>query len=141
MAATIPDEILDRMCEKFPMLSDSTRLAILRSLMQGERNVTGVNSRASQARDQIQAALGLLTNNHSSSHQIPVAGGDDPARRQRLICSHNGSPVLTLFYHRQPPSFGFTGHYSLATRAAVRPTSRVRSRAGPPRWLLAPIPR
>ena len=57
MAATIPDELLDLMSEKFRMLSDSTRLAILRTLMQGERNVTGVNSRASRARDQIQAAL------------------------------------------------------------------------------------
>ena len=35
MAATIPDEFLDRMSEKVPMLSDSTRLAILRTLMQG----------------------------------------------------------------------------------------------------------
>ena len=48
MAATIPDEFLDRMSEKFRMLSDSTRLAILRTLMQGERNVTGVNSRAAE---------------------------------------------------------------------------------------------
>lgn len=40
--------------------------------MQGERNVTGVNSRASRARDQIQAALGPWMNNHSSSYQIPV---------------------------------------------------------------------
>ena len=59
MAATIPDELLDLMSAKFPMLSDSTRLAILRTLMQGERNVTGVNSRASRARDQIQTTLGV----------------------------------------------------------------------------------
>ena len=72
MAATIPDEFLDLMSEKFRMLSDSTRLAILRTLMQGERNVTGVNSRASRARDQIQAALGPWTNTHSSARRIPV---------------------------------------------------------------------
>jgi DNA-binding transcriptional ArsR family regulator len=42
MSATIPDEFLDLMAEKFRMLSDSTRLAILRSLMGGERNVTQV---------------------------------------------------------------------------------------------------
>jgi ArsR family transcriptional regulator len=42
MPATIPDEFLDLMAEKFRMLSDPTRLAILRTLMQGERNVTQV---------------------------------------------------------------------------------------------------
>lgn len=42
MNATIPDEFLDLMAEKFRMLADSTRLAILRSLMAGERNVTQV---------------------------------------------------------------------------------------------------
>jgi len=45
MAATIPDEFLDLMSEKFQILSDSTPLTILRTLTQGERNVTGVNSR------------------------------------------------------------------------------------------------
>lgn len=42
MAATIPDEFLDLMAEKFRMLSDPTRLAILRALMAGERNVSQV---------------------------------------------------------------------------------------------------
>jgi DNA-binding transcriptional ArsR family regulator len=42
MAPAIPDEFLDLMAEKFRMLSDPTRLAILRSLMAGERNVTQV---------------------------------------------------------------------------------------------------
>lgn len=42
MNAAIPDEFLDLMAEKFRMLSDSTRLAILRSLMAGERNVSQV---------------------------------------------------------------------------------------------------
>ncbi|HKI18415.1 MAG TPA: metalloregulator ArsR/SmtB family transcription factor [Isosphaeraceae bacterium] len=42
MAAMIPDEFLDLMAEKFRMLADSTRLAILRALMGGERNVTQV---------------------------------------------------------------------------------------------------
>jgi DNA-binding transcriptional ArsR family regulator len=42
MDATIPDEFLDLMAEKFRMLADPTRLAILRSLMRGERNVTQV---------------------------------------------------------------------------------------------------
>ena len=42
MAVTIPDEFLDLMAEKFRMFADSTRLAILRALMRGERNVTQV---------------------------------------------------------------------------------------------------
>ena len=42
MAAPIPDEFLDLMAEKFRMLADPTRLAILRALMQGERNVNQV---------------------------------------------------------------------------------------------------
>src|SRR6516162_444539 len=42
MTPAIPDEFLDLMAEKFRMLADSTRLAILRTLMQGERNVTQV---------------------------------------------------------------------------------------------------
>ena len=42
MDAPIPDEFLDLMAGKFRMLADPTRLAILRTLMQGERNVTQV---------------------------------------------------------------------------------------------------
>ena len=42
MTAPIPDEFLDLMAEKFRMLADSTRLAILRGLMEGEKNVTQV---------------------------------------------------------------------------------------------------
>ena len=42
MATPIPDEFLNLMAEKFRMLADPTRLAILRTLMQGERNVTQV---------------------------------------------------------------------------------------------------
>jgi ArsR family transcriptional regulator len=42
MNPSIPDEFLDLMAEKFRMLSDPTRLSILRALMAGERNVTSV---------------------------------------------------------------------------------------------------
>jgi ArsR family transcriptional regulator len=42
MVTPIPDEFLDLMAEKFRMLADPTRLAILRSLMAGERNVSQV---------------------------------------------------------------------------------------------------
>ena len=39
MQNVIPDEFLDLMAEKFRLLADPTRLAILRTLMQGERPV------------------------------------------------------------------------------------------------------
>ena len=42
MTAPIPDEFLDLMAGKFRLLADPTRLAILRTLMGGERNVTQV---------------------------------------------------------------------------------------------------
>jgi ArsR family transcriptional regulator len=42
MTKPIPDAFLDLMAEKFRMLADPTRLAILRSLMAGERNVSQV---------------------------------------------------------------------------------------------------
>jgi ArsR family transcriptional regulator len=42
MVTPIPDEFLDLMAEKFRMLADPTRLAILRALMSGERNVSQV---------------------------------------------------------------------------------------------------
>lgn len=38
----IPDELLDVIALKFRMLADPTRLAILRCLMRGERNVTQI---------------------------------------------------------------------------------------------------
>lgn len=42
MDAPIPDEFLELMAGKFRMLADPTRLAILRALLPGERNVTQV---------------------------------------------------------------------------------------------------
>ena len=43
MQGEIPNEILDLMADKFRMLGDATRLAILRFLMkEGEKNVTHV---------------------------------------------------------------------------------------------------
>src|SRR3954468_16798984 len=42
MATPIPDEFLDLMAEKFRMLADPSRLAILRTLMAGERSVSQV---------------------------------------------------------------------------------------------------
>lgn len=39
MTKIIPDEFLDVMAEKFRLLGDPTRLAILRPLMEGEKSV------------------------------------------------------------------------------------------------------
>jgi DNA-binding transcriptional ArsR family regulator len=47
----IPDELLHRMAEKFRLLGDATRLAILRSLQEGEKSVGRVvdDTRSGQA--------------------------------------------------------------------------------------------
>jgi len=60
MATTIPDAFLDLMAEKFRMLSDSTRLAILRALMQGERNVTQVVEETGRNQANVSKHLKLL---------------------------------------------------------------------------------
>ena len=60
MAATIPDEFLDLMAEKFRMLADSTRLAILRALMQGERNVRQVVDETGRRQANVSKHLKML---------------------------------------------------------------------------------
>ena len=60
MAAPIPDEFLDLISEKFRMLSDSTRLAILRTLMQGERNVTQVVEETGRTQANVSKHLKML---------------------------------------------------------------------------------
>lgn len=60
MTASIPDEFLDLMAEKFRMLADSTRLAILRTLMQGERNVTQVVEETGRNQANVSKHLKLL---------------------------------------------------------------------------------
>ena len=60
MAAPIPDEFLDLMSENFRMLSDSTRLAILRTLMQGERNVTQVVEQTGRTQANVSKHLKML---------------------------------------------------------------------------------
>ena len=56
----IPDEFLELMAEKFRMLSDSTRLAILRALMQGERNVGQVVEETGRNQANVSKHLKLL---------------------------------------------------------------------------------
>ena len=61
MAGTIPDELLDVMAEKFRMLADSTRLAILRTLMAGERSVGQVVEETGRGQANVSKHLKLLT--------------------------------------------------------------------------------
>jgi DNA-binding transcriptional ArsR family regulator len=58
--ADIPDEILDLMAAKFRMLADSTRLAILRVLMRGERNVSEVVAETGRNQANISKHLKML---------------------------------------------------------------------------------
>jgi DNA-binding transcriptional ArsR family regulator len=60
MTATIPDEFLDLMAEKFRMLADPTRLTILRALMAGERNVTQVVEECGRNQANVSKHLKLL---------------------------------------------------------------------------------
>jgi DNA-binding transcriptional ArsR family regulator len=60
MTAMIPDEFLDLMSEKFRMLADATRLAILRTLMQGERNVTQVVEETGRGQANVSKHLKML---------------------------------------------------------------------------------
>jgi len=60
MQVTIPDEFLDRMAEKFRMLADPTRLAILRSLLQGEKSVGTVVEETGQGQANVSKHLKML---------------------------------------------------------------------------------
>lgn len=60
MAGTIPDEMLELMAEKFRMLADPTRLAILRSLMAGERSVGQVVEETGRGQANVSKHLKLL---------------------------------------------------------------------------------
>jgi DNA-binding transcriptional ArsR family regulator len=60
MLANIPDEFLELMAEKFRMLADSTRLAILRVLIQGERNVSQVVDETGRSQANVSKHLKML---------------------------------------------------------------------------------
>jgi DNA-binding transcriptional ArsR family regulator len=60
MPLMIPDEFLDRMAEKFRMLADPTRLAILRALLEGEKNVGQVVDETGQNQANVSKHLKLL---------------------------------------------------------------------------------
>ena len=60
MPTPIPDEFLDLMADKFRMLADPTRLAILRVLMQAERNVAQVVAETGRSQANVSKHLKLL---------------------------------------------------------------------------------
>ena len=60
MSATIPDEFLDVMADKFRMLADPTRLAILRALMGGAKNVTQVVAETGRNQANVSKHLKML---------------------------------------------------------------------------------
>ena len=60
MHVTIPDELLDRVAEKFRMLGDPTRLSILRALLAGEKNVGTVVAETGQNQANVSKHLKML---------------------------------------------------------------------------------
>jgi len=60
MAPRIPDEFLDAMAEKFRLLGDTTRLAILRALMEGEKSVGQVVEETGRGQANVSKHLKLL---------------------------------------------------------------------------------
>lgn len=60
MHAIIPEELLDRVAEKFRMLGDTTRLSILRTLLAGEKNVGTVVAETGQNQANVSKHLKML---------------------------------------------------------------------------------
>jgi ArsR family transcriptional regulator len=60
MTKPIPDEFLDLIAEKFRMLAEPTRLAILRTLMAGERNVSQVIDETGRNQANVSKQLKML---------------------------------------------------------------------------------
>ena len=60
MTGPIPDEFLDLMAEKFRMLADPSRLAILRALMAGEKSVGQVVEESGRGQANVSKHLKLL---------------------------------------------------------------------------------
>ena len=61
MTNPIPDEFLDLIAEKFRLLADPTRLAILRTLMRGERNVAQVVEETGRNQANVSKHLKMLS--------------------------------------------------------------------------------
>ena len=93
MTQSIPDDILELMAEKFQMLADPTRLAILRSLMEGEKSVGQVVTETSRGQANVSKHLKLLADTGLVSRRkegLQVYYRlDDPLVEQlcNLVCS------------------------------------------------------
>jgi ArsR family transcriptional regulator len=61
MSQAIPDDLLELMAEKFQMLADPTRLAILRALMEGEKSVGQVVAETARGQANVSKHLKLLS--------------------------------------------------------------------------------
>src|SRR6478735_4602698 len=92
MATPIPDEFLILMAEKFRMLADPTRLAILRSLMSGERNVSQVVDETGRNQANVSKHLKMLSEaglvaRRKDGLQVFYTLGDPLVERLcRLVC-------------------------------------------------------
>jgi DNA-binding transcriptional ArsR family regulator len=60
MSQFMPDDLLEMVAEKFQMLSDPTRLAILRALMDGEKSVGQVVTETGRGQANVSKHLKLL---------------------------------------------------------------------------------
>jgi ArsR family transcriptional regulator len=60
LGPTTPDELLDLMAEKFRVLADPTRLAILRTLMEGEKSVGQIVDQTGRGQANVSKHLKLL---------------------------------------------------------------------------------
>ncbi len=60
MLSTIPESLLDLMADKFRVLADPTRLAILRSLLAGEKSVSRVVEETGRGQANVSKHLKLL---------------------------------------------------------------------------------
>ncbi len=60
MTPLLPDDLLDLIATKFQMLADPTRLAILRTLMEGEKSVGQVVTETGRGQANVSKHLKLL---------------------------------------------------------------------------------
>lgn len=107
MKDTIPDAFLDLMAEKFRMLADPTRLAILRALMGGERSVGQVVEETGRGQANVSkhlkmlAEAGLVTRRKDGLQVFYRL--DDPLveRLCRLVCETIATEARQDLEHRR----------------------------------------
>jgi ArsR family transcriptional regulator len=69
MGHALPDDLLELVAAKFQMLADPTRLAILRSLMEGEKSVGQVVQETGRGQANVSKHLKLLSDTHLVSRR------------------------------------------------------------------------